>query len=210
LLEFIAKLDIDASHQILDLGSEGGSYLAKYYPYPENITLADISSSEPAMSDGVARRGLAGYRVIPTSGSLPIDDGEFDAVWCNSVIEHVTIERELLDSVSDADFRRQSAEHQMFFASEVERIAKGYFVQTPYIHFPIESHSILPLIPYLSHPTRYKLSQALKSYWIKQWTADFLLYDLLRFENDFRSADQIVFERAWGLKKSLIAYRSIR
>ena len=39
---FVDKLRLGPDDIVLDLGSEDGSYLAKYYPHPENIVIADI------------------------------------------------------------------------------------------------------------------------------------------------------------------------
>lgn len=202
---FIEKLNLGSNDKILDLGSEDGAYLAKYYPYPHNITIADIY--EPPMVEGVKKHGLGGYRVIPIAGRLPIEDGEFSAVWCNSVIEHVTIPREELGEVSNSEFKERAEAHQREFASEIRRIARSYFVQTPNVHFPIESHSILPLIPYMPHTVRFKLGNVLKKVWIKQWTADFYLYDKARFMRHYEDASEIVEEKAFGLVKSYIAIR---
>ncbi|HEX4187362.1 MAG TPA: class I SAM-dependent methyltransferase [Solirubrobacteraceae bacterium] len=57
---------------------------------------------------------------------LPFADGEFDLVYCSSVIEHVAPER------------REA------FAAEIRRAGRGWFVQTPAFSFPIEPHSLLP------------------------------------------------------------------
>jgi SAM-dependent methyltransferase len=57
---------------------------------------------------------------------LPFADGEFDLAYANSVIEHI------------APDRREA------FASEVRRVARGWWVQTPAMSFPIEPHSLLP------------------------------------------------------------------
>jgi SAM-dependent methyltransferase len=57
---------------------------------------------------------------------LPFADGEFDLVYCSSVIEHVPPAR------------------RGAFASEVRRVGRGWFVQTPARSFPIEPHSLLP------------------------------------------------------------------
>lgn len=57
---------------------------------------------------------------------LPFQDDEFDLAYSNSVIEHIPPER-----------------HKEF-ASEVRRVARGWWVQTPAMSFPIEPHSLLP------------------------------------------------------------------
>ena len=202
---FVRHFRLGPHHRVLDLGSEDGSYLGANYPYPGSILLADID--EAPMKRGVARFGLRGYHVIPPEGRLPFEDAEFDAVWCNSVIEHVTLPRAELDRVRDEVFRRRADEHQFAFAREVARVAKQYFVQTPYIHFPIESHSWLPLIQYLPHEARWMLSRRLRALWVKRWTADFLLYDRSRFGRHFFDATRILTERVAGLPKSLIAVK---
>ena len=202
---FVEKLGLGPDDVVLDLGSEDGSYLSKYYPYPHNIIIADIH--EPPMKRGVEKHGLGGYRLISPDGPLPFEDKEFRAVWCNSVIEHVTVARDELGNISSKDFVDQAEEHQSRFAKEIMRVAQAYFVQTPNKHFPIESHSIMPLIAYLPHATRYRLSQRVKKFWVKQWTADFHLYDRKRFRRHYPDATEYCDERAFGLSKSLIAIR---
>ncbi|HEV3047842.1 MAG TPA: class I SAM-dependent methyltransferase [Solirubrobacteraceae bacterium] len=60
------------------------------------------------------------------SERLPFADGEFDLVYCSSVIEHVP------------PARRRA------FAAELRRVGRGWFVQTPARAFPLEPHSLLP------------------------------------------------------------------
>ncbi len=57
---------------------------------------------------------------------LPFADGEFDLVYCSSVIEHVPPAR------------------RAAFAAEARRVGRGWMVQTPARSFPIEPHSLLP------------------------------------------------------------------
>jgi SAM-dependent methyltransferase len=66
----------------------------------------------------------------PADG-LPFADREFDLAYCSSVIEHVP------------PLRRAR------FAAEVRRVARGWFVQTPALAFPIEPHSLLPFAHWL-------------------------------------------------------------
>jgi SAM-dependent methyltransferase len=62
---------------------------------------------------------------------LPFADGEFDLVYCSSVIEHV------------ARARRGA------FARELRRVGRGWFVQTPAWSFPLEPHALLPFAHWL-------------------------------------------------------------
>jgi hypothetical protein len=201
---FIAACGLGPQHTILDLGSEDGSYLASCYPYPQKIVLADVE--EGPMREGVRRFGLKGYEVIPRDGALPFAAGSFDAVWCNSVIEHVTLPRADLATTREAEFQRRADAHQHAFAKEIARVGRAYFVQTPHRHFPVEAHSWLPLMQYLPQEWRWKASRALKPIWVKKWKADFLLYDTARFARHFPGAT-IEIESVIGLPKALIAIR---
>ncbi len=63
---------------------------------------------------------------------LPYPDNSFDIAFSNSVIEHVG-----------------THEDQERFASEIRRVGRRYWVQTPSRWFPVEPHLITPLIHYL-------------------------------------------------------------
>jgi SAM-dependent methyltransferase len=67
---------------------------------------------------------------------LPFAENEFDLVYCNSVIEHVAPDRRLV------------------FARELRRVARGWYVQTPAISFPIEPHALLPAAHWLPRSMR--------------------------------------------------------
>ena len=62
---------------------------------------------------------------------LPFGEGEFDLVYCSSVIEHVPPARRAV------------------FAAELRRVGRGWFVQTPAWSFPLEPHSLLPFADWL-------------------------------------------------------------
>jgi SAM-dependent methyltransferase len=71
---------------------------------------------------------------------LPFADGEFELVYCSSVIEHVPPDR------------------RAAFAREIRRVGRGWFVQTPAWSFPLEPHALLPFAHWL--PARLR-----RPYW---------------------------------------------
>lgn len=76
-------------------------------------------------------------------------DESFDVAFSNSVIEHVGT---LYD--------------QMAMASEVQRVAKAYFVQTPYRYFPLEPHFLFPFWQFLPIWCRARMLQRSKVGWM--------------------------------------------
>jgi SAM-dependent methyltransferase len=91
-----------------------------------------VTGNEITGVDLVERPGYAGANrsfVRADARELPFADGEFDIAYSNSLIEHVggPLERERV-------------------AAELRRVGRRYFVQTPNRWFPIEPHSLLPLV----------------------------------------------------------------
>jgi SAM-dependent methyltransferase len=119
------------------------------------------------------------------AAGLPFADGEFDLVYCSSVIEHVAP-------------RRRAA-----FASELRRVGRGWFVQTPARSFPIEPHSLLPGAHWL--PPRLR-----RAYWrlgaAGEWE-DIALLSRAELEALLGPARP---ERAGPLVKSWVCVRPVR
>jgi len=89
------------------------------------ITLLNRFSAGPA--------GASEFEQVDGDGcALPFQDGAFDIVFSNSVIEHV------------GTWSRQQA-----FAKEVRRVGRRLWIQTPAREFFIEPHLIAPLIHWL-------------------------------------------------------------
>ena len=195
---FLKRMCPTCDTTVLDLGSEDGSQIASFYPYPHRVTIADIK--EEPLRKGVAQYGFAGYVVLPRHGPLPIADQAFDVVYCNSVIEHVTASR-FLDQTT---FVRLAQRNQRRFADEIRRVGRRYFVQTPNRHFPIEAHSLLPFTGYLSARRNAQLAHLLKRIWIKQWSGGSWLLTREKMIELFPGA-RIIPERFFGLTKSWIA-----
>ena len=128
------RLFPDAMNQsILDLGGGDGSHFASVVPGHKNVTIADIDRRK---LDHAETKFGHKTRVLDGTPPLPFEDGEFDIVFCSSVIEHVPGRRTRSATSATAVFEAQAPFHQQKFAEEIRRIGRGYFVQTPYKHFP--------------------------------------------------------------------------
>jgi SAM-dependent methyltransferase len=126
---FFALAGLHAGACVLDVGC-GALGLRALQP-DLDITGVDLAE-RPAYPGRFVRADAA--------AGLPFADGEFDLVYCSSVIEHVPPAR------------------RAAFAAEVRRVGRGWFVQTPAFSFPIEPHSLLPGAHWL--PPRLR-----KPYW---------------------------------------------
>lgn len=206
---FRQNFHLDETTRVLDLGSENGEninlILAGTAVLPENVCIADI---EPVWLD--YGREKFGYQTVllEENGALPFADGEFDIVYCSSVIEHVTVPKsEVWKIKGERAFRRAAWEHQKRFAAEIRRVGKSFFVQTPNRRFFIESHSWLPLAGFLPRPLFLKVLRVSNQFWIKGAPPDFNLLDRSQMAELFPDA-QIVLEKKFGLVKSIMAVKT--
>lgn len=200
------KLFPDAMNQsILDLGGGDGRHIASVVPGHGNVTVADIDRNKLAVAEALHAHKP---RLLDESPSLPFGDAEFDIVFCSSVIEHVTGPKDEVGNIrSSAAFQDQASVHQRKLAEEIRRIGRGYFVQTPYKHFPIESHTIAPgFVVLLPRSVQLEI-------W-KRWpfynhVPDFNLLTVRDVKRCFPDAE-IHLESALGLTKSIMAVRRIQ
>lgn len=89
------------------------------------------ASEDPLKVDYLAGDGCS----MPQYG-----DRSFDLVHANSVIEHVG-----------------SLQNMQRLADEIRRVGNAYYVQTPYLWFPLEPHYGVPFVHWLPGPTRAQL-----------------------------------------------------
>jgi SAM-dependent methyltransferase len=203
-----SELRPTADLAVLDLGSSDGRHIHSNFPDWRNVCLADVDTE--AASAGAAAYGYA-FVPLGDDGRLPFPDGQFDLVFCSSVLEHVTGPKgEVLWEMSGGQFEGTAAGHQARFAGEIRRVGRSYFVQTPYRYFPIDSHTWLPApIALLPRPMLVRLLRVINRFWIKQTQPDWHLLSRRRMAALFPDA-RIVTERFCGLPKSLIAIRDSR
>jgi len=193
--------------KIMDLGGGNGSLITNIIQGSQsyNITSADILQEN---LDHIKLAYKYSTVLIPESDRLPFKDGEYDIVFCNSVIEHVTVPKEFIWNMkSGKEFKEQSLKRQKEFADEIRRVGKGYFVQTPNKYFLIESHSWLPgIVAILPRPILIRVLRFFNLFWPKKARPDWNLLSYRQMQNLF--PDAIIYrEKSLGFTKSLIAIK---
>lgn len=138
---FLDNLAPAPSDTIADVGvtsdreHDHSNYLEAWYPHKSQITAVGIEDAS------FLEHVFPGVTFIRASGTaLPFANDSFDFVHSSAVIEHA------------GGFIQQTQ-----LLSEIWRIARrGVFVTTPNRWFPIELHTVLPLLHYLP-PRQYRL-----------------------------------------------------
>jgi len=188
---FMKKLTPTGATRVLDVGVTSDSffpesnYFERFYPNPEMITAVGTEDASQLPRD---YPGLT-YVRVEAGARLPFDNGTFDIVFSNAVIEHVG-----------------GRESQRSFAAELRRVARRFFVTTPNRWFPVEHHTGVPLLHYLP-PRVYRalLIRTRYKYWSTESTLNILTASTLRhlFSDD---ADvEILSVKTLGLTSNLIA-----
>jgi len=190
---FVKELGVTAETRILDVG--GVSETWETAPARPAVVLLNMPRTRIEMTGPL-------HWVAGDGCYLPFRDGAFDVVFSNSVLEHVG-----------------GTANQERFAREVERVGRGYWVQTPNRWFPVETHLLTPFIHWLPRSwqrglvPRFTVWAALvrvspdrRRYYLEHYLSDVRLLGRRQMCALFPSA-RLVRERICGLTKSLIAVR---
>jgi hypothetical protein len=134
---FLAATGVAPDETVLDIGVTSdrsyaaSNYLEAWYPHKHMVTATGIDDASFLCSQ------YPGMRFVRADGlRLPFRDQAFDVVHSSAVLEHV------------GSFARQCA-----FVGECCRVARrAVFITTPNRWFPIEFHTVLPLVHWLPKP----------------------------------------------------------
>lgn len=129
------------------------------------------------------------------------DDGAFDVVFSNSVIEHVGGHAE-----------------QAAMAREVRRVGRAYWVQTPSYWFPIEPHFHLPGFQWLPNSLRKRIVMRFDTGWYRRIDDPARAEELVTRIKLLRGREMRTLfpgatlhrERVLGLTKSYVAHDGFR
>jgi hypothetical protein len=128
------------SDSVLDVGVtsdqsyDHSNYFEAWYPHKARITAVGVDDA------AFLETLYPGLRFVHADGrKLPFEDNSFDHIHSSAVLEHVG-----------------SRAQQIQFLKELWRVArKSLFVTTPNKGFPIEFHTVLPLVHWLP-PTAFR------------------------------------------------------
>ena len=172
---------------ILDLGGTEEFWKDKSLLQDKNITITLLNlHAEPVVHPSL--KSMAG----DATNLSPFEDQSFDLVFSNSVIEHL-----------------YTFKNQQNMASEIRRVGKKYFVQTPNKYFFIEPHYALPLFQFLRPSfiyfilTKTKLSRMHK--WDPQYAKSYLEEIRLLSRKEMKQLfpeGQVYCEKFLGMNKS--------
>lgn len=131
---FLSATGIQPDDTVLDIGvtsdqSYGHSnYLEHWYPHKNRITASGVDDAR------FLEEMYPGMRFVLADGrNLPFADKAFDYVHSSAVLEHVG-----------------SRVKQSAFVREALRVArKGIFITTPNRWFPVETHTVMPIVHWL-------------------------------------------------------------
>ncbi len=144
--EFVAAMGVGEHDTIVDVGAtsdqsyDHSNYLEAWHPWKAGITAVGVDDA------GFLETLYPGVKFEKADGrALPFEDDSFDYAHSSAVLEHVG-----------------TAAQQAQFLRELWRVArKGVFVTTPNRWFPIEFHTVLPLLHWLPPRTFRKVLTAM-------------------------------------------------
>jgi SAM-dependent methyltransferase len=142
-------LDVGADE--LGFGDSGGAcatlnFFEELYPWPERVTALGLTDGARFRERYPQVRYVQGDAL-----ALPFEDGAFDVVFSNAVVEHVG-----------------GPEAQRRFVEEALRVGSRVFLTTPNRWFPIEVHTLLPLVHWLPEPLAHRAYDLARKPWAKE------------------------------------------
>ena len=192
--QFAPKIEFSRTLVILDVGGTGYFWKnSALLSHPGlRITLLNlypVETSHPAI-----------HAVLGDATDMrEFEKGSFDLVFSNSVIEHL-----------------YTLELQQKMASEILRVGKSYFIQTPNVYFPIEAHYALPFAQYYSKAFLHFILTQTKLSRLKKWSSA----DASQYQDEIRLLNaqemkalfpgaSLLKEKILGLTKSITAHNLV-
>lgn len=185
--------------KILDVGGRRDYWNLLSSEMKSKVCISIINYNNEFKSESAVNESIDVKYMEGDGCNMPeFEDQSFDLVHSNSVIEHVGSLQRMAD-----------------FADEVRRVGNTYYIQTPYLWFPIEPHYGLPFVHWLPGPTRagllsrYKLGYGgrARDYRTALMTADHTQIVDKKLMRELFPDGTLVKERFALMTKSLIMMR---
>lgn len=203
---FLKIANVKEGATILDLGGHDGSFFYNYKDKIAHLNLKIIIADIDEKALEIAKNRGFETLLLNKDEGIPLGDNSIDIVFCNSVIEHITVpESEVWTCRDEKLFKEISYTNQKNFANEIMRVGKGYFIQTPHAHFIIETHSWLPFSAFLNRKHFIQLLNFTNKFWIIPSTPNYNLLHEKQMADLFPNASNIYVKKALGFKKEIIA-----
>lgn len=176
---------------VLDVGvtcdrRKDSNFFEKLYPYPYNITAVGLEDAS------FLEEEYPGLKFVQSDGlKLPFPDKSFDLVVSLAVIEHVG-----------------NREKQQAFIQELCRVGRTCCITTPNRWYPIEFHTVLPLIHWLPpHLFRWIIRRLGKKFWAKEENLNLL--DIKELLSMFPDDENILCShyKLLGIVSNLLIYK---
>ena len=188
---FMAVMKPDAQSRVLDLGVTPERTLPEsnlfeaLYPYKNRLTAASI---EDASFLEQSQPGVTFVRIA--AGPLPFADNAFDILFCGAVVEHV----------GDRDTQRR-------FLAECLRVSRRFFITTPNRQFPLDFHTLLPLLHWLPQGAHQGALRAMGlEFWARTENLNLLTPRALRALLPACRRQTMYSHRLLGLPSNIVVY----
>lgn len=180
-------LKLKGGERVIDLG--GTCAIWEFVETPLDITIVNLPGIDVRKPEE-SRHTF--HFVTGDATALDYPDNHFDAVFSNSVIEHVG-----------------GPDKERAFAGEVRRLAPAYCIQTPSVWFPLEPHTGIPFWWALPRSTRARVIAKWKTR-LPDWSdmvEGTTVIARKTLQSYFPDAKLLV-ERVAGIPKSYTVYRT--
>jgi len=177
---------------VIDVGAtaddkkDSSNFFEKTYPHPKRITALSNQDASWMESEWDGLKFVQGDAL-----NMPFNDKTFDLAFSNAVIEHVG-----------------SRENQAAFIQECVRVSKKYvFITTPNRFYPIELHTVLPLLHWLPAKAYRRILRILgKSFFADESNLNLLSKrDLINIVKDIKGVRyRVDFIRFLGFRSNIL------
>lgn len=186
MAKFASFFNLTNDHTILDVGGFYNNW--EYINVNPKLTILNLSQRPDNMPKHVDY-------IQGDALNLPFCDNSFDIVYSNSVIEHVG-----------------SFDNASRMASEMSRVGKGYYCQTPNYWFPMEPHLLMPFFHWLPNRKQEFFARYFSIWGLATKPTIMETHEMVNSINLLKFYDmkylfpdaQFINEKLFGITKSLV------